>query len=113
MRAHQAVGVGCLLPSQPPSASSQPQPPCNLTIRLPCWGLRTHLDLAYILEADEKGPPVQGLPYEASALALALYALVLVVTGLTITWAGTACNNPIFAGIVQAQRTPVWFFASA
>lgn len=41
---------------------------------------------------------LQGLPQDASPAAASLYALVLAMTGLFITWAGTACNNPIFAG---------------
>lgn len=42
----------------------------------------------------------KGLPLSASAGAAVGYTAVLVATGLTITWAAPACNNPIFAEIV-------------
>lgn len=47
---------------------------------------------------------LQGMPLSASPWAALLYAFVLVCTGLTITWAATACNNPIFSGGSQAQQ---------
>ena len=42
----------------------------------------------------------KALPLNASAGAIVGYAVVLTVTGLLITWAATACNNPIFSEIV-------------
>ncbi len=42
---------------------------------------------------------MQGLPLSSDAGAMLAYILVLAATGLTITWAGTACNNPIMAEI--------------
>ena len=46
---------------------------------------------------------VQLLPLHGGGLALALYAVVLVCMGLSITWAATACNNPIFSEIVPPR----------
>ena len=42
----------------------------------------------------------KGLPLNASVGAIFGYAAVLAVTGLLITWAATAANNPIFSEIV-------------
>lgn len=43
----------------------------------------------------------QALPKDNSPYSILLYAVVLVVTGLTITWAAPACNNPIFSEITE------------
>lgn len=69
----------------------------ELHVAPPCmWFLHMHRCL----------PPnpslVQGLPLSSGPGAAALYALVLAFTGLSITWAATACNNPIFAGVLRA-----------
>jgi MFS family permease len=45
----------------------------------------------------------KALPLSSSAGAVVGYALVLSITGLLITWAATACNNPIFAEIVPSH----------
>lgn len=45
----------------------------------------------------------QGLPLSAGPWSMAAYILALVVTGLLITWADSACNNPIFAIIVPTH----------
>lgn len=42
----------------------------------------------------------KALPLSASSGAVIGHAAVLCVTGLLITWAATACNNPIFSEIV-------------
>ncbi|KAL4425866.1 hypothetical protein ABPG75_009882 [Micractinium tetrahymenae] len=53
----------------------------------------------------------KGLPLEPSAAAAVLYAVTLAATGLGISWAGTACNNPIFAEIVpSAHRNLIFAF---
>lgn len=53
----------------------------------------------------------KGLPITPGLGTYALYTCVLVVTGLLISWAATACNNPIFAEIVPAKlRTLVYAF---
>lgn len=49
------------------------------------------------------------LPMGGSAGGVALYALVLAATGLLITWASTACNNPIFAEIVPPHMRNLIF----
>lgn len=43
---------------------------------------------------------LKGLPLSSSIGATFAYAAVLAVTGLLITWAATAANNPIFSEIV-------------
>lgn len=45
----------------------------------------------------------QGMPLSAGPWSMAAYILALVVTGLLITWADSACNNPIFAIIVPTH----------
>jgi MFS family permease len=42
----------------------------------------------------------KALPLNSSAGAIVGYVIVLSITGLLITWAATACNNPIFSEIV-------------
>jgi MFS family permease len=42
----------------------------------------------------------KALPLNSSPGAVVGYAFVLSITGLLITWAATACNNPIFSEIV-------------
>eukprot|EP00891_Asterochloris_glomerata_P000173 jgi/Astpho2/173/e_gw1.00004.7.1_t len=46
---------------------------------------------------------LQGLPFKPKDDVAAANALVLTVTGLLISWAAPACNNPIFAEIVPAH----------
>jgi hypothetical protein len=41
---------------------------------------------------------LQGIPLHHSPPIIAAFAITLSAAGLLITWAGTACNNPIFAG---------------
>jgi hypothetical protein len=56
---------------------------------------------------------VQGLPLSSHAGAVLAYILVLAATGLTITWAGTACNNPIMAEICPVHlRTLIYSFGA-
>lgn len=51
------------------------------------------------------------LPLTYTVLTAFSYALVLGVTGLLITWAATACNNPIFSEIVPPEsRNLVYAF---
>ena len=42
----------------------------------------------------------KALPLSSSTGAVVGYAIVLAVTGLLITWAATACNNPLFSELV-------------
>jgi hypothetical protein len=51
----------------------------------------------------------QGLPLGAGGCVVAAYGALLAVTGVLISWAATACNNPIFAEIVPPHlRTLVY-----
>ena len=53
----------------------------------------------------------KALPLSAGAGAVAGYATILATMGLTITWAATACNNPIFSEIVPPHmRNLVYAF---
>eukprot|EP00882_Tetradesmus_deserticola_P015619 GHRQ01016644.1.p1 GENE.GHRQ01016644.1~~GHRQ01016644.1.p1 ORF type:complete len:356 (+),score=119.42 GHRQ01016644.1:332-1399(+) len=51
----------------------------------------------------------QGLPLGAGGWVVAAYGSLLALTGVLISWAATACNNPIFAEIVPPHlRTLVY-----
>lgn len=51
------------------------------------------------------------LPMSVSVGGAIAYAVVLGITGLLITWAATACNNPIFSEIVPPEsRNLVYAF---
>jgi MFS family permease len=51
----------------------------------------------------------QGLPLGSGGWVVAAYAGLLAATGVLISWAATACNNPIFAEIVPPHlRTLVY-----
>lgn len=53
----------------------------------------------------------QGLPLGSGAGVFVLYGTLVCLMGLLISWAATACNNPIFAEIVPAHlRTLVYAF---
>lgn len=53
----------------------------------------------------------QGLPMSSGSDVYLLYGGMMAVMGLTITWAATACNNPIFAEIVPPDlRSLVYAF---
>lgn len=50
-------------------------------------------------------------PANGSPMAVALYASMFTVMGLTITWCAPACNNPMFAEIVpSSKRTLIYAF---
>jgi hypothetical protein len=51
----------------------------------------------------------QGLPLGSGGWVVAAYGVLLAVTGVLISWAATACNNPMFAEIVPPHlRTLVY-----
>lgn len=53
----------------------------------------------------------QGLPLGSGGWVVGCYVGLLAVTGVLISWAATACNNPIFAEIVPPHlRTLVYAF---
>ena len=54
---------------------------------------------------------LQGLPYNGAPATVALYALVLLLMGMSISWAAPACNNPIFSEIVPTHmRNMIYAF---
>eukprot|EP01024_Parvocaulis_polyphysoides_P057588 TRINITY_DN6137_c2_g2_i2.p1 TRINITY_DN6137_c2_g2~~TRINITY_DN6137_c2_g2_i2.p1 ORF type:complete len:468 (-),score=20.47 TRINITY_DN6137_c2_g2_i2:1666-2901(-) len=51
------------------------------------------------------------LPMNSNSSTIYLYGMILTMMGLTVTWAATACNNPIFAEIVpEEMRNIVYSF---
>ncbi|PNH07170.1 hypothetical protein TSOC_006380, partial [Tetrabaena socialis] len=46
---------------------------------------------------------LRGMPLEATPNSAAAYGTLLVLTGLLISWAAPACNNPVFAEVVPAD----------
>ncbi|PSC76554.1 MFS general substrate transporter [Micractinium conductrix] len=56
----------------------------------------------------------KALPYGSSGSVVAIYGTCFTVWGLLISWAGSACNSPIFAEIVPSQlRSIVYSFDRA
>lgn len=54
---------------------------------------------------------LKGLPLDGAHSTVAKYCVVIACMGLLITWAATACNNPIFAEVVPAHaRSLVYAF---
>lgn len=54
---------------------------------------------------------LKGLPASAYASTPQAYAALMLLMGLTCTWAGAGCNSPIFAEIVPDElRSTIYAF---
>ncbi|KAL4445751.1 hypothetical protein ABPG77_008950 [Micractinium sp. CCAP 211/92] len=77
--------------------------------RWPDHGRIAVCQLSVTLGAPLSALIFKGLPQQPTNAAAALFGVVLAITGLCITWAGTACNNPIFAEIVPPSNRNLVF----